>query len=376
MKINLLTASGIQSFDWTITHARALIHAYDQASKLYKTISLFKLLNLMITRPLPNGPGFDGWTILWQRRQRTVKAFRVFTDRIEISMFDDSRKAEVESFLLEGLSLVQVREKTGISIPLMLKMISGTKFEILARENGKKRLKERKPRDKFSHLKKEHRDLIERLLHSGLTVRQIHNQTGITSGQIKHYILGTPLDQIAQENLAEYHFRLEQKKRLAPKRKLYPGMPPELVERIEKMVLSDGMHGAEIVRILSSEGVTSAEPKVYSVINSDQNLKSIAKQNLYLNVRGQPSAGSNPARPEFIYDRYYILSKRDGVLLIDRMSRRFSTKNYWLEYSIRTYPPHKIQQATRDCAKMNRRWQKQVREKYGEEAVMAETCEN
>ena len=186
MKINLIHSRGIASFDWTITRARALIHAWEQASKLHKSASLFKVLNRMLTRPVPGGPGFDGWTLLWGQRSRVIKSFRVFTDRIEIATIDLSKLADVEQRIRSGGSVYSVTRDLHVRHELIRAIVQELGLEEMARENGFKNRRAIVTGSKRSFLKPEERQLVERLLNSGLTVKQIHLQTNISTHKIKH----------------------------------------------------------------------------------------------------------------------------------------------------------------------------------------------
>lgn len=382
MKINLIHSRGIASFDWTITRARALIRAWEQASKLHKSVSLFKVLNLMLTRPVPGGPGFDGWTILWGQRSRVIKSFRVFTDWIEIATTDISKLAEVERRIRDGDSISKAASTLKLNPELVRVFVQHLGLEKIARENcvNARRVAAVAVNKgaKCSYLKPEQRQLIERLLNSGLTVKQIHLQTNIQTGQIKHYILGTPFDQIAEQNAARYHFRLEEQKRRAQKE--FPSgvptrpapdpatvkkmaLPPELVKRIEDLILARGLTVPAASRQLQTEGFSISEYKLYKFVDANPDLKEIATQNAYLNWCRREGQTNKAEKPAFIYERYYLLSKRDGILLIDRMSERFSTAGYWMEWGIAEYPPAQMEQARRECRRRNARWHRELASK-------------
>lgn len=378
MKINLIHSRGIASFDWMITRARALIHAWEQASKLHKSVSLFKVLNLMLTRPVPGGPGFDGWTILWGQRSRVIKSFRVFTDRIEIATIDLSKIADVEQRIRSGGSVYSVTRALKVRHELIRAIVQELGLEKMARENGFKNRAAIVTGSKWSQLKPEERQLIERLLNSGLTVKQIHLQTNISTHKIKHYILGTPFDQIAEQNAARYHFRLEEQKRRAQKE--FPSgvptrpapdlatvkkmaLPPELVKRIEDLILARGLTVPAASRQLQTEGFSISEYKLYKFVDANPDLKEIATQNAYLNWCQRAGQTNKAEKPAFIYDRYYLLSKRDGILLIDRMSERFSTAVYWMEWGIAEFPPAQMEQARRECRRRNARWHRELASK-------------
>lgn len=375
MKINLIHSRGIASFDWTITRARALIRACEQASKLYKSVSLFKVLNLMLTRPVPGGPGFDGWTILWSQRSRVIKSFRVFTDRIEIATIDLSKIADVEQRIRSGGSVYSVTRDLHVRHELIRAIVQELGLEEMARENGFKNRRAIVTGSKRSFLKPEERQLVERLLNSGLTVKQIHLQTNISTHKIKHYILGTPFDQIAEQNAARYHFRLEEQKHRAKKE--FPSvvptrpatdsaavkalaLPPEMVKRIEDLILAHGLTVPAAARQLQTEGFQISEYKLYKFVDANPEMKEIARQNAYLNWCRRDGQTNKAEKPAFIYERYYLLSKRDGILLIDRMSERFSTAGYWMEWGIAEFPPAQMEQARRECRRRNALWHRKL----------------
>ena len=380
MKINLIHSRGIASFAWTITHARALIRTREQAQKLHQkeNVSLFKVLNLMLTRPVPGGPGFDGWTILWGQRSRVSTSFRVFTDRIEIATTDLSKIADVEQRIRSGGSVYSVTRDLHVRHELIRAIVQELGLEEMARKNGFKNRRAIVTGSKRSFLKPEERQLVERLLNSGLTVKQIHLQTNISTHKIKHYILGTPFDQIAEQNAARYHFRLEEQKRRAQKE--FPSgvptrpapdlatvkkmvLPPEMVKRIEDLILARGLTVPAACIELQTEGFSISEYKLYKFVDARPDLKEIATQNAYLNWCQRAGQTNKAEKPAFIYERYYLLSKRDGILLIDRMSERFSTAGYWMEWGIAEYPPTQLEQARCECRRRNARWHRELASK-------------
>ena len=380
MKINLVHSRGIASFDWTITLARALIRAWEQASKLHKNenVSLFKVLNLMLTRPVPGGPGFDGWTILWGQRSRVIRSFLVFTDRIEIATIDLSKIADVEQRIRSGGSVYSVTRELHVRHELIRAIVQDLGLEEMARENGFKNRAAVNTGAKRSQLKPEERQLIERLLNSGLTVKQIHLQTNISTHKIKHFILGTPLDQVAEQNAARYHFRLEEQKRRAknefpsgspkhpapdPVEVQKSALPPQLVERAEDLILARGLTIPAAARQLQTEGFQISEYKLYRFVDARPDLKEIATQNAYLNWCQRAGQTNKAEKPAFIYDRFYLLSKRDGILLIDRMSERFSTAGYWMEWGIAEFPPTQMERARSECRRRNALWHREIKAK-------------
>lgn len=375
MKINLIHRTGIRTFEWTIIRAKSLIRAWEQASKYARSVSLYQVLNLMLSRPVPGGPGYDGWTILWGQRCRVIKSFRVFTDRIEIATIDLSKLADVENLIRGGGYTYGVASKLKVRPELIRDLVRQLGLEEMARENGRHACIAAHLGAKRTHLKPEQRQTIERLLHSGRTVKEIHLQTSIPKGQIKHYILGTPFDQIAEENEARYHVRMEEQKRRA-RQEYHRGsserpaadtaavnasaFPPELVTRIEDLILGCGMTIPVACRQLQEEGFSISEYKLHRHLEAKPAVKEIATQNAFLYWCSHGGQTNKAEKPAFIYDRYYLLSKRDGILLVDRMSDRFSTDRYWMEWGIQTFRPHEQEQAERECHRRNACWHHEI----------------